>query len=220
MNKRAIHNDKISCKFCGKQYSKFGYHKHEIVCSSNPNRKDLTGSNSYKGGKPGKNQYNYGYVMKKSTKKKLSDSMKEINKTRWTAERRQRNSLLRSKYLEEYGHGGFPNVKNYKICNNNGQEFCVRGTWELFVAKELNKHKINWVRKIYLNYTLDDNVTRTYTPDFYLPEQNLYIEIKGFYSDKDKKKMKTVNEQNNLNIVVIQGKSIDCIKRQLSNIIS
>lgn len=49
----------------------------------------------------------------------------------------------------------------------------------------------------------DDGVKRTYNPDFYLPTMNAYVEVKGYYSDKDKLKMKLVLEQNDVKIYFI-----------------
>jgi hypothetical protein len=35
-----------------------------------------------------------------------------------------------------------------------------------------------------------------YTPDFYLPEQDIYVEAKGFFSPADRQKMLLVIQQN------------------------
>ena len=37
--------------------------------------------------------------------------------------------------------------------------------------------------------------THTYTPDFFLPEQNIYIESKGLFQTSDRQKMILVKEQ-------------------------
>ena len=81
----------------------------------------------------------------------------------------------------------------------------VQGSYEYKYAQYMNDNKINWVRsrKINLKYKLhDDDYTHTYYPDFYLPDVDEYIEIKGFFykSDDsrvdDKRKMDKVIEQN------------------------
>lgn len=41
---------------------------------------------------------------------------------------------------------------------------------------------------------------RRYTPDFFLPEYNLYVEIKGFLYDKDKEKLRRVLKENEVDI--------------------
>ena len=39
------------------------------------------------------------------------------------------------------------------------------------------------------------NYCHTYNPDFFLPNTNEYIEVKGWFSEKDKIKMKCIKEQ-------------------------
>ena len=49
-------------------------------------------------------------------------------------------------------------------------------------------HNINFIRnKIGFKYTID-GVERTYFPDFYLPDNDIYVEIKGYYDRKTKEK--------------------------------
>ena len=67
--------------------------------------------------------------------------------------------------------------------------------WEYNVALKLNELNILWIRNQYLNYFID-GVKKIYNPDFYLPDSNEYIEVKGYFSDKDKIKMDAVIDQN------------------------
>lgn len=55
----------------------------------------------------------------------------------------------------------------------------MRSSWEIKYAEYLDKNNIKWE---YESKTFDLGNT-TYTPDFYLSEQNLYIEIKGYSSN-------------------------------------
>jgi len=59
----------------------------------------------------------------------------------------------------------------------NNKKF--RSSWEVIYAKELDSIGIKW---LYESKTFDLGNT-TYTPDFYLPETNEYIEIKGYKSE-------------------------------------
>lgn len=52
-----------------------------------------------------------------------------------------------------------------------------------------------WVRNQTLKYVKDE-IKKSYNPDFYLPTTNEYIEVKGYYSDIDKEKMKLVLKYN------------------------
>ena len=74
------------------------------------------------------------------------------------------------------------------------QRHKFRSDYELQVAKKLAEqgvkfeyeaHKITYVPK-----------PKVYTPDFYLPEQGIYIEAKGFFSPSDRQKMLLVVQQN------------------------
>lgn len=117
----------------------------------------------------------------KKTSKALSEKYKNGTIThkylgkKLSKEHRANLSESHSKFLEEKGayYGqSFLHVKHYKVTNINGVEYMVRGTWEVKTAEWLNNHNILWERRIYLKYNKDE-VTKTYTPDFYLPEHNL-----------------------------------------------
>jgi predicted nuclease of restriction endonuclease-like RecB superfamily len=62
----------------------------------------------------------------------------------------------------------------------------MRSNWEVAYAKWLDKQNIKWQ---YEQQTFDLGDT-TYTPDFYLPETDTYIEIKGYWYNISKKKFK------------------------------
>ena len=62
----------------------------------------------------------------------------------------------------------------------------MRSGWEVRYAKWLDRQNIKWQ---YEPKTFDLGDT-TYTPDFYLPETNEYIEIKGYWREKAKNNIK------------------------------
>lgn len=126
----------------------------------------------------------------------------------WTKESRSKLSVSKSKLLEELGNGGFRDVKWYKIKNILDEEYIVRGTWELKVATKLNDLGVVWKRRVYLQYMRNDGVIRTYTPDFYLPKYDRYIEVKGYFSKEDRQKIHLVRKQNNVTIVILKSKHI------------
>jgi hypothetical protein len=119
-------------------------------------------------------QHRIGVPLKDSTKEKLSEA--------------------RSRFLNEKGNGGFKDVKWFKTTDSFGNDCSLRGTWERDVAQWLDSQGIMWTRKHYVKY-LDENVNRTYSPDFFIPSDNTIIEVKGHYSDKDKRKMQLVRDQ-------------------------
>lgn len=61
----------------------------------------------------------------------------------------------------------------------------LHGTWELKYAKYLDEMGIVWVRNTdSFSYRYEDK-ERRYTPDFYLPETDRYVEVKGYKTKKD-----------------------------------
>ena len=60
----------------------------------------------------------------------------------------------------------------------------MRSNWEIKYAKYLDKNNIKWQYESKRFYFEDC----TYLPDFYLPENNEYIEIKGWWRKDDKKR--------------------------------
>ena len=131
-----------------------------------------------------------------------------------TKETREKLSIIRSKILEREDSGGFKNVKWYHVSNLDGKDYVVRGTWELTIAKLLNEHGLSWVKNKHLPY-LKEGVRRTYNPDFYLPNTDEYIEVKGYYSEKDKIKMRLVLEQHEgVKIYMIGSKEFPMFKER------
>lgn len=112
-----------------------------------------------------------------------------------TKETRNKISLTRSKQIDT-NHSGFSHVKWYKVKNLNGIEYTVRGHWEENVAIHLNELGILWIKNTWISYYDDNNIMHRYNPDFYIPKENIYVEVKGFYSEYDQYKMKCVLMQN------------------------
>lgn len=92
---------------------------------------------------------------------------------------------------------GLVKCKFYKIFNPYlGKEVSVQGTYELKYAKYLNENGIKWDRGKYVNLKYFLDINRTYFPDFYLVDANIYIETKGYFFESDQLKMKAVISQN------------------------
>ena len=80
----------------------------------------------------------------------------------------------------------------------------VQGNLELKFAEFLLKCGLVFSRK-----RIKYNVHRTYTPDFYIPKYDLYVEVKGFLYEKDKAKMKAVLSENEIDLRIIFKDDID-----------
>jgi len=68
----------------------------------------------------------------------------------------------------------------------------LQSSWELLYAKYLDEQNILWKRNTTRFYYSDGNKQRYYIPDFYLPNENIYIEIKGFKTTLDDFKWNSV----------------------------
>jgi len=80
------------------------------------------------------------------------------------------------------------------------KDIFMRSNWEVAYAKYLDKKGIQWQ---YEPKTFDLGKT-TYTPDFYLPETDIYIEIKGYWRDDAKEKIELFKKLfNNINIDIL-----------------
>jgi len=82
----------------------------------------------------------------------------------------------------------------------------MRSSWEIAYAKWLDKNGIEWQ---YESDTFDLGNT-TYTPDFYLPKDNKYIEIKGYWREDAKEKFKLFKKiYSNIKINVLDQKQFE-----------
>ena len=86
-------------------------------------------------------------------------------------------------------YGKKPKFYRYKY-----KRITLRSSWEVLLAIWLDFSNIKWE---YESKTFDLGET-TYTPDFYLPEFDVWIEVKGYWRDGNKEKVKLFQEQYNL----------------------
>lgn len=103
-------------------------------------------------------------------------------------------SNKRIMFLEENPNS---NVKWF-IVNNGIRDIKVQGKWELTIANWLNSNNIKWDR-IRIKY----DGHRTYTPDFWLPEFNFFIEVKGWLRNEDIIKMNKVVMENSIDLRIL-----------------
>jgi hypothetical protein len=101
------------------------------------------------------------------------------------------NALLgnyRSKRCKSCSRKGKLHWSYGKIPNHGTRikykEILFRSSYEVKYAQYLDQHNTKW---LYESKTFDLGDT-TYTPDFYLPETDTYIEIKGYWRQDAKEK--------------------------------
>jgi len=85
------------------------------------------------------------------------------------------------------------------------KEINMRSGYEIGYAKYLDKNNIKW---LYECKTFDLGDT-TYTPDFYLPESDTYIEIKGWMQSKALIKInKFIKQYPEINYIILKYKKL------------
>jgi hypothetical protein len=87
----------------------------------------------------------------------------------------------------------------------DGKLVSMDSTWEVIMAMRLDELDIKWERdeNMKLPYLMRSGRKRNYIPDFYLPEYDVYIEIKGYLTESAKHKMKSVLEVNDVKIIML-----------------
>lgn len=209
----------MKCRYCGRDCKNANSHRnHERLCRSNPERVIKPKTQKWYesiAGRKGANQYTKAKelglakpAIQEATREKLSRAKKGKKLSNDTKEKL---SEIRSKYIEEKGGGGFLDIGWYSIKNIAGIEFKVRGTWELKYAEYLNSKGILWDRNISFKYIKEDGVQRTYYPDFHLPLTQEYKEVKGYFSEKDKTKIRLVEEQNKVKIDLLFKEDLESL---------
>lgn len=181
------------CKHCGRETTtKNSNIQHEIRCKNNPNRIVMIPSYGMKG-KKGSNQYTKAKKLgipapkysEESSKKRL-ETKKRNGTLHWSEENKKRLSdamkLAVLKYPESYKSSNRGRVKQIVY---EGIKF--QGRWELDFYKWCKSSDIKVIRnELWFNY--EWNGSRKYNPDFYLPDYDCFVEVKGYKTDRDEAK--------------------------------
>lgn len=208
----------LKCKYCGRECKNDNsLRNHERLCKENPDRQVIKSNfiayNEFRKNNNIKGENHYTKAKKlglpipkcsEETKAKISLKHRGI---KHTDESREKISESMKKAVKEH-------PDSYSSCNVNGRvkiyEYNgvkLNGTWELDVAKYLDENNIKWERpSIGFEYEWNGG-THIYYPDFYLPEFDKYIEVKGLKRDRDDYKWKVVE-----NLIIITAKEIKMIR--------
>lgn len=190
------------CKFCNKDCkNNGGLHAHEPYCKQNPNRIDrIVSLLAHR--KKGIPAWNKGLTAETSEKVK---QCKETYRKHFI-EGKFVGSWVGKKHSEEFKQkmseiakkrhaNGWDNqcgrAPKYKYHSDIAGDVTLDGSWELAVAKYLDKNKIDWRRKKFrFKYINLKGKEAYYNPDFYLVKEDLYIEVKGYETELDRCKWK------------------------------
>lgn len=220
-----LRND-LFCIYCGEQCKNLNsLRNHERLCKENPDRQILVSNfikwNEYRKGKhlqhlqKASNQYikaketGCTCVISDETRQKLSDSSKG---RLHTEEYKEKLSKIMKEVAKDNPNYSFSKNKYFKKEIIDG--FRMDSSWESIFANYLNKNDIKWIKNKKPFRYIFENEEHSYYPDFYLEDFNLYVEIKGQETEKDKAKYKVVD-----NLLVLRAKEIDEINKNKFNIL-
>jgi len=189
------------CRACAKKGTKNGHYKNGIwttknhcpicrkeilpsskMCRSCSTKNQLKINNHlaiYNLDRKGKNHPMFGRTLSDLTKQKISNKHK--NKVLTEAHKKKISKKMKGTRKGK-DNPMFNKVTTSKRGNYNG--IYMRSSWEIAYAKYLDKNNIKWQYEPE-HFEIEDTC---YTPDFYLPKQDLYIEIKGWWRDNAKKR--------------------------------
>lgn len=205
------------CEFCEKICkNKISYAQHRIRCKSNPDRiiiissfiayntklknKELTKEHSNQYVKAAKLGLDKPQISDE-TRSKLSKFQKG---KKWSDERKKEHSEIMSRVVAENPEV-YSNKQKRVIQEYNGNKF--DSSWELIVAKYFDEKFIRWERNVKPFPYFWNDKWHLYFPDFYLPDEDIFVEVKGYKTDRDIEKWKAVE-----NLIVFFQKEISLIR--------
>jgi hypothetical protein len=215
----------MNCRFCEKVCKNDNsLRNHERLCHKNPDKQIIV-SNLIEFNKKRKEQNIKGTnhfikskqlglplpLVSEETKKKMSEASK---KRVWSEEQRMKHSESMKTAVKKHPDSYTKNNVVGRVKNIDYNGFKLKGKWELIVAKWLDKNQIKWEHET-KSFEYEWNGKRNYYPDFYLPDFDFFIEVKGYVTDRDLSKWKNIT-----NLKVFKLNEINKIKNNTLNFLS
>jgi len=136
-------------------------------------------------------------MKQKEARTKVSKSRKKL------FENLEEREKISKQIANAWINGVYDNVpvgkcKWYSYEKKDGSICKVQGRWELAYASWLDQNNINFIaHRGRISYNNVEGKMRSYYPDFYLPDSDLYIDVKNEYHySLDKEKFNLIVEQN------------------------
>jgi len=219
-----------NCNFCNKEiHNKGSLIAHIKCCKLNPDRVSNKRS-PHAGKKKGCVAWNKGKsnielygiekaaLIKQKVSKSITDTVKRTGSS-WSKMSKEQQGRFKEKHKhiinDRYEKGWLPKAgrcKKLHFFSKFAGEITVDGTWEHELAIYLDEKNINWKRnKKRFSYINGHNSQSFYTPDFYLVDYNIYIEVKGYETEKDRCKWSCFTEK----LIVFKRNEIKKIKEKI-----
>lgn len=211
----------LKCKYCGRVCkNRNSLAQHEIRCKENPNRIKIKSNSS--------NFIEYNKLVKLGKRKASNQFIKAkelglpkpiiTEETREKLGRTWRGKTLPTQMKEKISEGMQRAVRlypdSYSSSNVNGRvkkviykDIILDSQWEVDFAIWLDEKQIVWERPNKgFEYIYEDK-KHIYYPDFYLPQLDIYVEVKGYKRERDEYKWKSLH-----NLIVVSATDIKRIK--------
>jgi hypothetical protein len=101
------------------------------------------------------------------------------------------------KKLSEKMMGRIPNWRKYgQYYRGKHGKIWMRSTWEVGYAEWMDRKGIDWeYEPVHFRVGKGPWQGETYTPDFYLPEKDLWLDVKGYLSKENAAKIKAFRKR-------------------------
>ena len=208
----------MNCKHCNQERkNENSLRNHERLCKENPNKQTTPFQNGeIQKRKKKSNQWsNPEYIIREDTRKKLSNKAKQQPpKSKETIEKL-------SRLAKERGLGGVRQSKWIKY-----KDKTLGSSYEYILVLSLDENNIKWDTCKKFNYIDPFGKHRTYTPDIYLIDFDVYLDPKNNFlinnknpklGFSDKEKIDRVCNQNNIRVIILNKNELtwDKIKNKL-----
>jgi hypothetical protein len=203
------------CKFCLKECKNDNsLRNHQRLCKANPNRqaspfesKEVQHSRKKSNAAIKAKESGIEFTTSLATRANIGAK----SKAHWTDEKREAWSI-RMKLQSQKNIENHPESYSYKnFCGRAKKSLYkdewMHSSWELEVAKWFDANNIKWTKQVRYFYYEWNGSTHRYFPDFYLQDLDLYVEVKGYETDRDIQKWKSIR-----NLIVLKDKEIKSIK--------
>lgn len=186
-------NRKLDNNFINKLKKKGKDNWDNLSKEEKKNIKDLLtwyAQNEHPKGMLGKNHSEeFSKKQSKRMKENWSDPDYVLNSEEYRQMISDRQSKTMKERIKKKPNSIYSNSKQGKREDLNNTFF--RSAWEANYARYLNYINVEWdfEPKTFIFEQIKRG-TRSYTPDFYLTEEDRWIEVKGWFSSKDKTKLK------------------------------